>query len=52
MITKFVVNNKVYSAIKILSFVNYGKKLKVEIDIKRKEKMKKVTKFVERMRKF
>ena len=51
MITEFVVNNKVHSAIKILPFVNYGKKLKMEIDIRRKEKVEKVTKFVERMRK-
>jgi len=47
VITKFVVNNKVHSAIKILPFANYGKELKMEIDIRRKGKVEKVTKFVE-----
>ena len=34
-----------------LFIVNYGRKLRIGIDIRRKEKMEKVTKFVERMKK-
>jgi len=30
---------------------NYGRELRMEIDLRRKEKMEKVTEFVERMRK-
>jgi len=38
-LAKFVVNNKVYSAIKVSSFTaNYDRKLRMEVDIKRKEK--------------
>jgi len=31
--------------------VNYGRELRMEVDIKRKEKVKKVTEFAERIRK-
>ena len=52
MIAKFVVNNKVYLAIKVLSFMaSYSRELRIETNIRRKEKIKKVTEFVERMRK-
>jgi len=48
----FAVNNKVYSMTKMLLFMaNYGRKLRIGIDIRRKEKMKKAMKFVERMKK-
>jgi len=30
---------------------NYGRKLRIEVDIRRKEKVKKVIEFVERMKK-
>ena len=30
---------------------NYGRELRMDVDLRRKEKMKKVTEFVERMRK-
>ena len=47
---EFVVNNKVHLATKVLSFiVNYSRELKIGIDIKSKEKVKKV--FAERIRK-
>ena len=44
-------NNKVHSATKVSSFiVNYGRELGIEADIRRKEKVEKVTEFVERIR--
>ena len=46
------VNNKVHLATKVLPFIaNYRKELRIEIDIRKKEKIKKVTEFAERMRK-
>jgi len=52
VIAEFAVNNKVYLAIKILLFIaNYGRELRIRADIRKKEKIEKVTKFVERMRK-
>ena len=51
-LVEFAINNKAYSTTKMSLFiVNYGRKLKIGIDIRRKEKMEKVTKFVERMKK-
>ena len=47
---EFTVNNKVYSAIKMSLFItNYGRKLRMEIDIRRKEKVEKAMKFVKRV---
>ena len=52
VIAKFVVNNKVHSATKVLPFMaNYGRELKMGANIRRKEKIEKVTEFAERMRK-
>ena len=49
--TEFVVNNKIHSVTKISPFIaNYGRELKIGADI-RKEKVKKATKFVERIKK-
>ena len=49
---EFVVNNKVYSAIKISLFIaNYGRELRIETDIRRKRKMEKATGFAKRMKK-
>ena len=46
---EFAVNNKVHLTTKVLSFiVNYSRELKIGIDIKNKEKVKKV--FAERNR--
>jgi len=46
------VNNKVHLATKILLFIaNYSRELRIGADIRRKEKVEKVTKFVEKMRK-
>ena len=49
---KVAVNNKVHLATKVLPFIaNYRKELRIEIDIRKKEKIKKVTEFAERVRK-
>jgi len=52
MIAEFAINNKTHSATKILPFMaNYSRKLKMEVNIRRKEKVKKVTEFVEGIKK-
>ena len=46
---EFAVNNKIYSATKMSLFMeNYGRELRIEVNIR---KVEKVTKFVERMKK-
>jgi len=48
---EFIVNNKTYSATKISLFMaNYSKELRIETDIRRKEKVEKTTEFAERMK--
>jgi len=48
---KFIINNKIYLATKILLFIaNYRRELRMELDIRRKGKMKKAMDFVERMK--
>ena len=49
---EFAVNNKIYTATKVLPFmVNYGKELRMEGDIRRKGKVESATAFVERLKK-
>ena len=49
---EFAINNKAYSITKVSSFMaNYGRELRIGIDLRRKGKMEKVMKFVKRMRK-
>ena len=49
---EFAVNNKVHTATKVLSFMaNYGRELRMEGDIRKRGKVEKVMKFVERMKK-
>ena len=51
MLAKFVVNNKVYSITKVSPFMaNYGRKLRIGGDIRRKEKVEKITEFVEKLK--
>jgi len=46
------VNNKIYLTIKVpLSITNYSRETKIEANIRRKKKMKKLTKFTERIKK-
>ena len=50
--TELVVNNKVHTAIKVLSFMkNYGRELRMGADIRRKGKVEKATEFIERIKK-
>ena len=52
MTEKFVVNNKAYSATKVSLFIaNYSRELRIETNIRRKEKLEKVIEFAERMKK-
>ena len=52
MLVEFTINNKTHSATKMSLFmVNYGRELRMGVDIKRKEKVKKTTEFAERMKK-
>ena len=47
-----MINNKVHSTNKVSLFIaNYGRELRMGIDLRRKGKMKKTIEFAERMRK-
>jgi len=49
---RFVINNKAYLTTKVSPFMaNCGRELKIGVDLRKKEKMEKVMKFVERERK-
>ena len=49
---KFVVKSKDYAATKVLLFMqNYRRELRIEADIRRKEKVEKMTEFIERTKK-
>ena len=49
---KFAVNNKVHIATKVLPFIaNYGRKLRMGGDIRKREKVESAMKFVERIKK-
>ena len=49
---EFAVNNKVYIATKVSPFMaNYGRKLRIGGDIKKKEKVESMMEFVERIKK-
>ena len=48
---EFVINNKTHSATKVSLFmVNYGRELRIGVNLRRKEKMEKAMEFVKRMR--
>ena len=49
---EFAVNNKVHMTTKVSPFMaNYGRELRMGSDIRKREKVEKVTEFVERMKK-
>jgi len=49
---EFVINNKTHSTTKVSLFIaNYRRELRMEINIRRKGKMEKVTEFTENMKK-
>jgi len=48
----FAVNNKTYSVTKVFPLIiNYRRKLRIGVDIRRKGKIEKVTEFAKRMKK-
>jgi len=50
-LAEFTVNNKIYSATKVSPFrANYGRKLRIGVYIRRKEKMEKVMEFAEKIK--
>ena len=52
VIAEFAVNNKVHIRIKVFLFMeNYGKELRIVVDIRKKGKIEKAIEFVERIRK-
>ena len=52
MSAEFAVNNKVHSATKLSLFMaNYRRELRIGADIRKKEKVEKVTEFAERIKK-
>jgi len=52
VLAEFAINNKTHSTTKVSLFMaNYERELRMEINIKRKGKVKKTTKFVERVKK-
>ena len=47
---KFAVNNKIYSVTKVSSFaMNYSRKLRMGVDIRKKGKVEKIIEFVEKI---
>ena len=49
MIVEFTVKNKIHLATKLSLFmVNYGRKLRMEVDIRRKRKVEKAIKFAKK----
>ena len=49
---EFVINNKAHSTTKVSLFiVNYGRELRIEIDMRRRGKIEKAIKFAERIKK-
>ena len=52
VLAEFAINNKAYLTTKVSSFIaNYGRELRVGIDIRRKRKMEKAMEFVKRIKK-
>ena len=52
MLAEFAINNKIHSTTKVSPFMmNYGRELRMGVDIRRKRKMEKVMEFVERIKK-
>ena len=52
VLAEFAINNKTHSTTKVSPFmVNYGRELRIRVDIKRKGKIEKATEFVVKMKK-
>jgi len=51
-LAEFAVNNKVYTATKVLPFIaNYGRELRMGSNIRKRGKVEKATEFIERIKK-
>jgi len=51
-LAEFAVNNKIHSATKVSLFmVNYGRELRMGVNIRKNRKIEKVAKFTERIKK-
>ena len=51
MLLEFTINNKIHLTTKVSPFIaNYGRELRMEIDLRRKGKMEKAMEFVKKMR--
>ena len=51
-LVEFAVNNKIHTEMKVSPFIaNYRRNLRMEGDIRKKEKVEKATEFVEKMKK-
>ena len=49
---EFVINNKTYLTTKVSPFIaNYGREMRIGVDLRRKRKIEKAMEFVKRMRK-
>ena len=52
MLVEFTVNHKAHSATKVSLFMaNYGRELRMRVDIRKNEKMEKMMEFVEKIKK-
>ena len=52
VLAEFTINNKAHLTTKVSLFMaNYGRELRIGVDIRKKGKMKKATKFVEKVKK-
>ena len=52
VLAEFAINNKIHSTTKVSLFMaNYGRELRMEEDVRKKEKVEKATEFVERLKK-
>ena len=51
-LAEFIINNKTYLTTKVSLFMaNYGRELRMGVNLRRKRKMEKATEFAERIRK-
>ena len=52
MSAEFAINNKTHSTTKVSLFIaNYGREMRIEVNLRRKGKIEKIMEFAERIRK-
>jgi len=53
VIVEFAINNRIHSATKVSLFiVDYGREMKMGVDIRKKKKVEKTMEFAEKMKRF